>query len=173
MQCTGCRSRLQAHAHRAVDARAETHLQVAALALTTHRALLPFLRDEAQVLDCIREQAGARTSAVLAWGLRLTKWMQPDGFAALCARLRGLQADYGAGFGSQLHVGESDAWLTITSCFYRELFEAEGVPQLAAACCCSQDRVWLEGPHYSGVRAGLEESQAAGDPCCCFRVEKC
>ena len=34
------------------------------------------------------------------------------------------------------------ASLTVTSCFYHDLLLAEGVPELAAACCCGVDRVW-------------------------------
>lgn len=46
----------------AVDERAETHLQVAALALASHKALAPWLRDEAEVLQvgrgpCVRGRA--------------------------------------------------------------------------------------------------------------------
>ena len=45
---------LQRHAGRAVDERAETHLQVAALALASHKALLPYLRNEGEVLQVSR-----------------------------------------------------------------------------------------------------------------------
>jgi hypothetical protein len=34
------------------------------------------------------------------------------------------------------------ACLTVTSCFYHDLLSAEGVPELACACCCGVDRVW-------------------------------
>lgn len=42
---------LAEHSAAAVDERAQTHLQVAALVLASHKALLPFLRDEAEVLQ--------------------------------------------------------------------------------------------------------------------------
>lgn len=60
--------------------------------------------------------------------------------APQCNRLRGLQWDYGRGFTSDLALGEREATLTITSCFYHGIFEAEGQPQLTACTCCSQVR---------------------------------
>jgi hypothetical protein len=51
---------LAQHAAAAVDERAETHLQVAALVLASHKALLPFLRDEAEVLQ-VRSRRAAPT----------------------------------------------------------------------------------------------------------------
>ena len=155
-------------------------MQVAALALATHRALLPFLRDEAEVLRIVQEHAGARTRGLLVALLRLTSWLHWDPFASLAARLRGLQADYGAGFRTALEqeagppggAAPRAMSLRVTSCFYRELFEEEGAPALAAAACCSQDRVWLEGAAYAGVHAGLTSCMARGDEACCFRVER-
>ena len=168
---------LQRHAGRAVDERAETHLQVAALALASHKALLPFLRDEGEVLQVgwvggwvagrsaaraqvpailpaaglhaaccllpaaaapnaaaathsrseppilsppppsplaptspqiIREHMGGRTASLLRFLLAATKLLHRDGYAALTARLSGLQSDMGAGFASQLQLGGSE-----------------------------------------------------------------
>ncbi len=48
----------------------------------------------------------------------------------------------------------------------------EGVPQLTACSCCSQDQVWLAAADYKGVAAGLESSIAHGDAHCCFRVQR-
>lgn len=49
----------------AVPAALQTHLQVACLALASHKALLPYLRDEGEVLKIISEHMGAHTSPVL------------------------------------------------------------------------------------------------------------
>lgn len=64
--------------------------------------------------------------------------------APQCNRLRGLQWDYGRGFTSDLALGEQEASLTITSCFYHGIFEAEGQPQLTACTCCSQVRLLMK-----------------------------
>ena len=62
--------------------------------------------------------------------------------------------------------------LTISRCLYVEVFAEEGAPQLAAACCCSQDRVWLEAAQYRGVQAGRTAAISAGDPHCCYVVRR-
>ena len=166
---------LQRHAGRAVDERAETHLQVAALALASHKALLPYLRNEGEVLQVsrlagwsagkqaagrfcllplllppqlpltptcaashprrrrnrrrrrfpppplpspqiIQEHMGGRTAALLRFLLAVTKFLQRDGYAALTARLRGLQWDMGAGFASQLQLGDSEVRQSWVAC---------------------------------------------------------
>ena len=53
------------HAAAAVDSRGRTHLAVACLALATHKALLPFIRDEDEVLQIISEHMGAHTAPAL------------------------------------------------------------------------------------------------------------
>lgn len=92
----------------AVDERAETHLQVAALALASHKALLPYLRDEGEVLQIIQEHMGGRTQALLRFLLRATRPLQRDGYATLTGRLRGLQLDMGRGFDSSLELGQAE-----------------------------------------------------------------
>jgi hypothetical protein len=61
--------------------------------------------------------------------------------------------------------------LVISRCFYHDLFSDAGQPQLAAACCCSLDRVWFETP-FRGVAAGCTEAISAGDQRCCFTVRR-
>lgn len=129
------------HAAAAVDERAETHVQAACLALATHKVLLPYLRDEAEVLQIVREHMGGKTAAALRFLLKATKFLHRDGYATLAGRLRGLQMDWGAGFESRMEQGEAESSLTITRCLYNDLFTQEGKPQLAGCCCCSQDQV--------------------------------
>ena len=104
--------------------------------------------------------------------MKVTSWLQRDNYKSLVSRLRGLKLDYGRGFTSDLIQSPQYSSLTITSCFYKNLFDAEEVPQLTAACCCSQDKVWLEGAPKKGVAAGLISSMAYGDKECCFFVQK-
>ncbi len=85
---------------------------------------------------------GGRTSSLLRFLLAATKFLHRDGYAAMTARLRGLRADLGQGFAAQVALGEDESSLTITRCLYHDVFEAEGQPQLAACCCCTQDQVW-------------------------------
>lgn len=84
---------------------------------------------------------GGRTSALLRFLLAATRFLHRDGYAALTARLRGLHADLGQGFAAQLALGESQSSLTISRCLYHDIFAEEGQPQLATACCCTQDQV--------------------------------
>lgn len=104
--------------------------------------------------------------------MKMVAWLQRDSYTSLVNRLRALKLDYGRGFKTDLVKGPKKSSLTVTSCFYQNIFEIEGVPQLTAACCCSQDRVWLEGAPRKGVNAGLESCIAQGDGCCKFIVEK-
>jgi hypothetical protein len=115
---------------------------------------------------------GAKTTPALVFMMKMVAWMQRDGYNALVNRLRALKVDYGKGFITELEQGPTRSSLLITSCFYHTVFELEDVPQLTAACCCSQDKVWLEGVKRKGVVAGLEDSIAQGDGCCRFYVEK-
>jgi hypothetical protein len=55
------------HEHVITDSRSRVHLASACLAAATHRALLPFLRDEREVLKAVREHMGARTDPLLMW----------------------------------------------------------------------------------------------------------
>ena len=66
------------------------------------------------MLQIIREHMGGRTAALLRFLLAATKFLQRDGYAALTARLHGLQWDMGAGFASQLQLGDREVrgwWL--------------------------------------------------------------
>jgi hypothetical protein len=114
---------------------------------------------------------GGRTEALLRFLHRATRFLHADGYAAMRARLRGLQWDLGAGFQSELREGERESSLTISRCFYHSLFDAAGQPQLAGACCCSLDRVWFEAPSR-GVQAGRSTAISEGDPCCRFYVKR-
>ena len=104
--------------------------------------------------------------------MKMVAWIQRDSYTSLVNRLRALKLDYGKGFDTELKQHPTRSSLIIYSCFYHRLFESEDVPQLTLACCCSQDRVWLEGAPRKGVNAGLERCIAQGDPCCTFFVEK-
>lgn len=50
----------------AVDNRSQTHLHLACLALATHKALLPFLRDDAHVVELIGEHLGQKSEPGLS-----------------------------------------------------------------------------------------------------------
>jgi hypothetical protein len=104
--------------------------------------------------------------------MKMVAWLQRDSYISLVNRLRALKLDYGKGFSTDLIQGPEQSSLTVSSCFYQALFELEEVPQLTSACCCSQDRVWLEGAPRKGVNAGLESSLAQGDGCCRYVVQK-
>lgn len=45
---------------------------------------------------------------MLRFMLKATKWLHRDGYAALAARLRGLQLDMGRGFATQLQQGPEE-----------------------------------------------------------------
>lgn len=49
------------------DSRSRIHCANACLAVATHRALLPFLRDERQVLEAIEEHMGAQIAPALQY----------------------------------------------------------------------------------------------------------
>lgn len=55
------------HAALAGDSRTRTALQVAALALATHKALLPWLSDERVVLEIVKDHMGAHTNPFLKY----------------------------------------------------------------------------------------------------------
>lgn len=129
----------------------------------------------------IGEHMGGRTSALLRFLLAATKLLHRDGYAAMTSRLRGLRADLGRGFAAQLAVGEGEASLTITRCLYHDIFAAQGQPQLAACCCCTQDQVggWVglcrwraggRGPCVRSARARMTHVRLPGahGPCCCL-----
>jgi hypothetical protein len=56
---------MEKHKNRAVDARSETHLKVAALVLATQRTLLPFLRSD-QVSCCTHHPSSPQRAASLS-----------------------------------------------------------------------------------------------------------
>lgn len=163
---------LARHADRAAaDGRAETHLHAAALAVATHQALLPFLRDDQEVVRVVVEHMGGRTSPALQALLCATSLLHRDPYTSLVAMLRALRADYGTGFDAELTEGAGRAELVVRRCLYRDVLGEEGLPQLLPACCCSADAAWLEAARHRGVAAGLRESMAAGGECCRFVVE--
>lgn len=104
--------------------------------------------------------------------MKMVAWLQQDSYISLVNRLRALKIDYGKGFTTELTQGPEQSLLKISSCFYQTIFQREEVPQLTSACCCSQDRVWLEGAPRTRVYAGLESSIAQGDTCCKFLVKR-
>jgi len=104
--------------------------------------------------------------------MKMVAWLQRDSYTSLVNRLRALEIDYGKGFKTEFTHGPEQSSLQISSCFYHTIFELEEVPQLTSACCCSQDRVWLEGAPRRKVISGLESSIAQGDACCLFLVKK-
>jgi hypothetical protein len=104
--------------------------------------------------------------------MKATSWLQRDSYATLVRRLQGLALDYGNSFVTELARGPNTSSLKVHSCLYQQVFEAEGLPQLTSCCCCTQDRVWLEGATLKGVHAGLQSSIADGDSVCCFVVHK-
>jgi hypothetical protein len=52
---------LERHADKKSDSRSETHLQVASLVLATHKVLLPYIKNEGEVIEMLREQNGAKS----------------------------------------------------------------------------------------------------------------
>jgi hypothetical protein len=68
-----CATLTERHAHRRTDSRSETHIQVASLVLATHKVLLPYVRNEGEVIDMLREQNGSKSEA----GIRCASHLQP------------------------------------------------------------------------------------------------
>jgi len=53
------------HADSSVESRSRIHLAVACLVLSTHKALLPFVRDERVVMEIIQEHMGVHAHKIL------------------------------------------------------------------------------------------------------------
>ena len=56
-----CAAVMERHGERKTDGRSETHLQVASVVLASHKVLLPYVRNEGEVLEMLREQNGAKS----------------------------------------------------------------------------------------------------------------
>lgn len=102
-------------------------------------------------------------------------FLRRDGFAFVSSALAALLQDYGAGgFDVKQAVGEQAHVATVTRCLYRDLFAAEGLPQLAATACCSADTAWFDvlTPAAHRARFVRPRCMAAGDACCELRLER-
>ncbi|KAL3141996.1 hypothetical protein ABBQ32_004639 [Trebouxia sp. C0010 RCD-2024] len=130
------------HKSRLSDERSETHLQVACLVLATYKTLLPYIKNHEELTDIVRAHMGEQISPALRFLLRSTLYLSPNPYKTMANRLKGLQQDYGKGFDTDFTDAAGQSSLQIKSCFYHDVFAAEGVPQLALCCCCSQDRIW-------------------------------
>ncbi len=87
----------------------------------------------------IREHMGGRTTALLRFLLRATKFMHRDGYSVLSARLRGLQWDMGAGFESQLELGHDEVGVgtaCLPACLCASLLHVRHA-LLALQCLCT------------------------------------
>lgn len=58
---------MRAFADECVDSRSRLHVSVASLVLATHSCLTPFIRNEQEVVDMIREHSGGKTTPLLEY----------------------------------------------------------------------------------------------------------
>lgn len=172
------------HAHRAVDDRAAVHLHAAALAVATHRALYPRLRDEARVVEMLRGAFGAgrdvNADSKLPghWVGKAALMFSPDRMAAVRKMTENAARDFGSTFTTK-QVDEDDGRrhrLTVTSCLYADVCKEEGVPHLTKIFC-SLDRALFshvtEKAH--GVRFAFNEDStlaSGSDKPCDFVFER-
>ncbi|BDA47444.1 hypothetical protein COCOBI_10-2920 [Coccomyxa sp. Obi] len=163
---------MRRHADKAVDDRAQTHLQVGCLMLATDKVLQPFIRNRQEVLEIIKAQSGDQSSAFLSYLLRFSLMFTRDPFASSVRRLKALKLDLGKAFAtSNVGVSDSSAQLDIHSCLYHSLFAEEGADLLLECCCCSQDMVWFDKLERHGV--GFERTSwlGNGSKCCSLRLQ--
>mmetsp|Transcript_5645 Transcript_5645/g.16130 ORF Transcript_5645/g.16130 Transcript_5645/m.16130 type:complete len:368 (+) Transcript_5645:272-1375(+) len=155
---------------RAVDGQSKTHLQVASLLLATYKTLSPWIRNDEELLKLLHEHVSGQSRfpirLLLRWSLLLTR--RP--YEMQTRRLQALQMDQGTAFKSKLLKGSRQSTLRIERCFYRDMFQEEGVPQLATCTCCSADAVWFEDLERHGVSFEQPRCLLRGDQCCELRV---
>mmetsp|Transcript_25805 Transcript_25805/g.72255 ORF Transcript_25805/g.72255 Transcript_25805/m.72255 type:complete len:281 (+) Transcript_25805:206-1048(+) len=163
---------IEKHNGRVSDERSSTHLQTAALVLATHKVLLPFLRNEEEVLTIIKGQMGAATSPMLRYMLKGTLYLSSDPFKSMARRLHSLKSDLGAAVTADITESEQSAMMEVSSCLYNDMFEAEELPQLTSCCCCSVDRMWFEGLERFGVGFSFPKRLSEGDGKCCFKLNR-
>eukprot|EP00889_Picochlorum_renovo_P004455 jgi/Picre1/31485/NNA_006837.t1 len=155
------------------DSRSRLHVSVASLILATHSCLTPFIRNEQEVVDIIREHGGGKTTPVLEFLLKMTSILHRDAYKTLQGRLRGLQSDYGAGFQTTLACDPNISTLKVHDCLYDRILTKENKRNLLSCCCCSQDKLWLlHTTSGSMCHAELLSSKAEGDDECTFFVRQ-
>uniref|UniRef100_A0A061RXE9 L-2-amino-thiazoline-4-carboxylic acid hydrolase n=1 Tax=Tetraselmis sp. GSL018 TaxID=582737 RepID=A0A061RXE9_9CHLO len=163
---------LEKHRHRITDERSSTHLQTAGLVWATHKALLPFVRNEEEVIELLKGQMGASTSPFLRSMLKATLYLSPDPFKATARRMHSLRSDLGDAVVAEIREEESEASMTVTSCLYHSVFEAEGLPHLAGCCCCSVDSMWFEGLERFGISFSAPRRLPHGSDACCLKISR-
>lgn len=154
---------LQAHAHRAVDERAKTHLHAAALAVATHRVLFPRLKDETRVIDMLRGAFGAgkdvEADAKLPgyWFGKAALLFSPDKMGACRKMTANAAKDFGETFALE-RIDENEGKthvMRVAACLYADVCAAEGVPHLTRIFC-SLDRALFS--HVDRQAHGVEFS---------------
>lgn len=168
---------MRSHEHRLSDSRSMTHLQVVSMLLASHDALLPWLRNEGEVIAILREQNGAKVLPALRFlsyfGVLCRRiLLGRDEFAQMAGMQRGLLNDLGSAFEAQQTVNRQHSEVQIRRCLYHDVLAAEDRLQLLQACCCSQDAVWFDGLHSHGVSYKRLKWLGNGDECCQVRVQK-
>lgn len=148
---------VEKYRHLARDDRSSVHLQTACLVLATHQVLLPFLRNEEEVMDLLRGQLGNATSPALRSMLKMTLYFSFDAFASTAKRLHSLRSDLGGAVDAEVIESDGGAQLEVYSCLYNTIFSAEDKPHLSDCCCCSLDSaMWFDGLDSFGIRFSLE-----------------
>lgn len=108
------------HASSIVDDRAAVHLHMAALAIATHRALVPYIRSEVRVSNIIRAGFGAELLAEAGeseeetrgrktaekrrpdfWIVRTALWFSLDRMKAVRRMTANMMRDFGASFSKE------------------------------------------------------------------------
>ena len=161
------------------DSRSRTHLQQAALAVSTYKTLKPWLGDQGEAIEILGKLMGAESTAILDPIQKVAMFMSRDKFAMVSRRLRLLKLDYGKSFDIDFEEnGGGDACtLTVNRCFYASpggIFDRESCPELAAATCCSIDKLWFEGclDKNGNIKFSRQSAIAGGDKACVLRLEK-
>ncbi|CAL5224799.1 g7543 [Coccomyxa viridis] len=163
---------LSKHINRAVDDRGQTHVENACLLLASHKVLLSFIRNNEEVLDALKAQAGAHSSAVLHYLLRFAMLFQRDPYDSAVRRLKALRLDFGRGFQTEVTADGRTAELTVHRCLYKDIFQEEDAMQLLQCCCCSQDSVWFEGLERQHIGFARQEWLGSSGRCCRMQLRQ-
>lgn len=99
----------------------------------------------------------------------------PAGAASAAAREQEDQAEVRAAAEAAAQHHSQNQWhlgaaLTVDTCMYAEVLQAEGVPQLLSSFCCQHNISWLDTYSKQGVESKLEACIAKGDACCRITV---
>lgn len=146
------------HLDKVTDDRSVVHLHTAALAIATHRTLLPIIKSEERVLNMIRAAFGAplevestmtdEDKLVLNddltmrpdfWVVRTALWFAFDKMDAVRRMIVNFVSDFGTSFDAKTEerviAGLPQQILTVRKCFYHRLCKDEDLPQITRVFC--------------------------------------